>query len=52
MAMKEKEELSSTRIVECWETERLPSMHKTSPEFRKSLSFAYNEGVLPLKRKF
>ncbi len=34
------------RIVEYWETQRLPQMHKTSPEFRNRLDLSYNEGVL------
>lgn len=34
------------KIIEYWETDRLPQMHKTSPQFRRSLNTAYNSGIL------
>ncbi len=36
------------KIVEYWETERLPSMHKTSPEFRNALKLSYTPESLRL----
>ena len=38
----------SPKIVEYWETERLPQMHKTSPEFRNALQLSYNPETLRL----
>lgn len=44
--MKEKQGQKSQKVVEYWETERLPSMHKTSPEFRQALLSSYNPEYL------
>jgi phenylacetate-CoA ligase len=44
--MKEKQKIKSQKIVEYWETERLPSMHKTSSEFRQNLLLSYNPEVI------
>ncbi|MCX7928535.1 MAG: hypothetical protein N2558_02520 [Patescibacteria group bacterium] len=44
--MSREQSSQSPTIVEYWETERLPSMHKTSLEFRNALALSYNSETL------
>jgi phenylacetate-CoA ligase len=44
--MEQEQNIRSQKIIEYWETERLPSMHKTSPEFRQALLLSYNSDFL------